>query len=77
MCLLTFCIKLTIKTNINIPRCKTTYLNLENSNISTRYPKNNEPKLDNFHIDKFIERKAVSKIDIPKGYMNSIGTKKK
>lgn len=34
-------------------------------------------KLDNFHIDKFTELKAVSKIDIPKGYMNSTGTKKK
>lgn len=29
MCLLTFCIKLTINTNMNIPRYKTTELNLE------------------------------------------------
>lgn len=32
---------------------------------------------DNFHIDKFIERYPVIKIDIPKVYMNCIEIKKK
>ena len=34
-------------------------------------------KLNNFYIDIFIERNPVSKIDVPKGYMNCTEIKKK